>query len=295
MFVKPLSDHYEVQTMYSDSRIPFKYGDALWSGKNVQPPEAKKFEEKQRGIMVQASKEGRVEPKPVGVRVKRVIDPSQVEAYAEKEPTKGTLSLKKKMSLRAPETPEVDAFMNRTEGKSKIVNEDGTPKIYYHGTAQDITEFRPKQAGAIFLTDNPKFAGSFSDLSKSYMERDAFQSASPTEQIYQLKTVKRLLEEEGRDTDLITKDIKTLTSGRKLSSDFYLDGGYSDLLDYVNRDTSGAQNILPVFVYSRNPFDYQKSENVEKLLKTVNEEELNSLLPYVSFDPNRLKKRIQEC
>jgi hypothetical protein len=295
MFVKPLSDHYEVQTMYSDSRIPFKYGDALWSGKNVQPPEAKKFEEKQRGIMVQASKEGRVEPKPVGVRVKqRVIDPSQVESYAEKESTKGTLSLKKKMSLRAPDTPEVDAFMNRIEGESKIVNEDGTPKIYYHGTAQDITEFRPKQAGAIFLTDNPKFAGSFSDLSKSYMERDAFQSASPTEQIYQLKTVKRLLEEEGRDTDSITKDIKTLTSGRKLSSDFYLDGGYSDLLDYVNRDTSGAQNILPVFVYSRNPFDYQKSENVEKLLKTVNEEELNSLLPYVSFDPNRLKKRIQE-
>ena len=196
----------------------------------------------------------------------------------------------RKLSIVAPNTQEFKQWF----GESKIVNSDGEPKVYYHGTAQDITEFRPKQAGAIFLTDNPKFAGSFSDLSKSYMERDAFQSASPTEQIYQLKTVKRLLEEEGRDTDSITKDIKTLTSGRKLSSDFYLDGGYSDLLDYVNRDTSGAQNILPVFVKSNNPFDYQNSENVNKLLKTLNETEMKDLLPYVSFDPNRLKKRIQE-
>jgi hypothetical protein len=195
-----------------------------------------------------------------------------------------------KYSISAPDTKEFKQWF----GDSKIVNADGSPKVYYHGTAQDITEFRPKQANAIFLTDNPKFAGSFSDLSKSYMERDAFQSASPTEQIYQLKTVKRLLEEEGRDTDSIAKDIKTLTSGRKLSSDFYLDGGYSDLLDYVNRDFSGAQNILPVFVKANNPFDYQKSDNVEKLLKTLNEAELKELMPYVSFDPNRLKKRIQE-
>ena len=195
-----------------------------------------------------------------------------------------------KYSISAPDTKEFKQWF----GGSKITNADGSPKVYYHGTAQDITEFRPKQANAIFLTDNPKFAGSFSDLSKSYMERDAFQSASPTEQIYQLKTVKRLLEEEGRDTDSIAKDIKTLTSGRKLSSDFYLDGGYSDLLDYVNRDFSGAQNILPVFVKANNPFDYQKSDNVDKLLKTLNESELKELMPYVSFDPNRLKKRIQE-
>jgi hypothetical protein len=103
MFVRQLADHYEVQSMYSDARIPTKYGNAAWSGKNIQPPEAKKFEEKQRGILVQASKEGRVEPKPVGVRVKRVLNPNQIEAEADREPTKGTLSLKKKMSLRVPQ------------------------------------------------------------------------------------------------------------------------------------------------------------------------------------------------
>jgi hypothetical protein len=195
-----------------------------------------------------------------------------------------------RFSITAPDTKEFKQWF----GDSKIVNPNGEPKVYYHGTAQDITEFKPKQADAIFLTDNPKFAGSFSDLSKSYMERDAFQSASQEEQIKQLQDVRKLLEEEGRDTDSIAKDIRKLKKGEKLSSDFYLDGGYSDLLDYVNRETSGAQNILPVFVKADNPFDYQKSDNVEQILKTLNEAELKELMPYVSFDPNRLKKRIQE-
>ena len=195
-----------------------------------------------------------------------------------------------RFSLTAPNTKEFKQWF----GDSKVVNSDGEPKVYYHGTAQDITEFKPKQAGAIFLTDNPRFASSFSDLSKSYMERDAFDSATPEEQIKQLQDVRKLLEEEGRDTDAIAKDISNLKAGKKLSSDFYLDGGYSDLLDYVNRDTSGAQNILPVFVKASNPFDYQNSKNVDKFLSAVNEEELKELMPYVSFDPNRLKKRIQE-
>ncbi|MFZ4600690.1 MAG: hypothetical protein ACOYNN_18770, partial [Terrimicrobiaceae bacterium] len=137
MFVRQLADHYEVQSMYSDARIPTKYGNAVWSGKNIQPPEAKKFEEKQRGILVQASKEGRVEPKPVGVRVKRVLNPNQIEAEADKEPTKGTLSLKKKMSLRAPDTLEFRLFFKG----SKILNEDGSPKVMYHGTTEDFNEF----------------------------------------------------------------------------------------------------------------------------------------------------------
>jgi len=439
MFVKQLADHYEVQSMYSDARIPTKYGNALWSGKNVQPPEAKKFEEKQRGIFVQASKEGRVEPKPVGVRVKRVIDPSQVEAYAEKrvEPTKGTLSIKKKSlrapdtpefkrwfkgskvvdnngnpllmyhsttaeedfntfdtdrdsyggvgswfssepynsfvagqenariipaylslknpiyetlpagdkfnknklmdqgydgviftnpfdghivsavafkpnqiksvfnqrptespdirySLKAPDTPEVDAFMNRIEGDSKIVNADGTPKIYYHGTAQDITEFKPKQANAIFLTDNPRFAKDFSALSKNYMEQDAFNSATQEEKINQLQAVRKLLEEEGRDTDQIMKHIRDLKKGKDLPPDHYIIGGYSDLLDYVNRDKAGAENIIPVYVYSRNPFDYQKINDIEKVLSVATPKEMKNILQRASYNPNRLKRIIGE-
>jgi hypothetical protein len=194
-----------------------------------------------------------------------------------------------KYSISAPDTKEFKQWF----GNSKITNADGSPKVYYHGTAQDITEFRPKQAGAIFLTDNPRFAANFSNLSKSYMEADAFNSAIPTEQIYQLQEVRKLLEAEGRDTDTIAKDIRKLKKGEKLSKDFYLDGGYSDLLDYVNRDTSGAENILPVFVKANNPFDYDKLADREKVFNAFTPEEKKKLIAGTSFDPEKLKQRMR--
>jgi len=73
---------------------------------------------------------------------------------------------------------------------------------------------------------------------------------------------------------------------------FTYDGGYSDLLDYVNRDISGAQNILPVFVKANNPFDYQVSSNVDTLLDSATPEEMQRMLQGSSFDPNRLKRMI---
>jgi len=251
MFVKPLSDHYEVQSMYSDARIPTKYGDAAWSGKNIQPIEAKKFEEKQRGILVQASKEGRVEPKPIGIKVKRVITPNQIEAEAEKkvEPTKGTLSLKKKMSLKVPDTPEVDAFMNRKEGKSKIVDENGTPKIMYHGTARDITEFKPKQANAIFLTDNPRFAEGFTDASEAYMVKE-------------LKD--RLSSEE------LQKLAKEADKRAKKSGDL----PEEEMARVLREQLPSRANIIPTYVYSRKPFDFENDNDVEEVLNNLETESL---------------------
>jgi hypothetical protein len=543
MFVKQLADHYEVQSMYSDARIPIKYGNAAWSGKNIQPPEAKKFEEKQRGILVQASKEGRVEPKPVGVRVKRVIDPSQVEAYAEKrvEPTKGTLSIKKRSlrvpqnlvdlvkkmeeadakasqskygpdkrnatlagrrylrameayastdqttskewqeandavykeynkqkpsyslrapeapefkrffkgskivnedgspkvmyhgttedfnefiiskkanrtgmpdgfyftssvdeandyaketeganvmpvylniknpfnlkgknkitnemvmqfrdelrkenpdlpfdwikskvdifkentksgrfpfpnitfstdamkrvfevggydglldgdrhvvafesnqiksafnqrptespdirySLKAPDTPEVDAFMNRREGKSKIVNEDGTPKIYYHGTARDITEFMPKQASAIFFTDNPKFANDFTYMSEDYMNREIFNDLTTEEkEKIQLQALEN------------SKDGLTNADYKKIKSEILALPGVSyglidnEILFAVNKilgeKLPSRRNIVPVYIYAQNPFDYQNEDHLETVYAKLDDLGTNS-------------------
>ena len=265
MFVRQLADHYEVQSMYSDARIPTKYGNAAWSGKNVQPPEAKKFEEKQRGIAVQASKEGRVEPKPIGVKVKRVITPNQIEAEAEKkvEPTKGTLSLKKKMSLKAPDTPEVDAFMNRKEGKSKIVDENGTPKIMYHGTARDITEFKPKQANAIFLSPTAKFAEDFTDASEYYMVKE-------------LKD--RLSSEE------LQKLAKEADKRAKKSGDL----PEEEMTRVLKEQLPSRANIIPVYVYANKPFDYENPQNIREL------EDLNLLDPSdISFIKNGNWKQIE--
>jgi hypothetical protein len=73
----------------------------------------------------------------------------------------GTVQVDKKVT-------NTDAFKDWF-GDSVIRNPDGSPKIMYHGTAADITEFRPKQADAIFVTDNPEFADEFTLRSEKYL------------------------------------------------------------------------------------------------------------------------------
>ena len=78
------------------------------------------------------------------------------EAAAGKlKPTKETTS-----GVRAEIKKATDAF-KRWFGNSKVVNEDGSPKVMYHGTLNDVSEFRPKTADAIFVTDDPKIADRF--------------------------------------------------------------------------------------------------------------------------------------
>ena len=58
--------------------------------------------------------------------------------------------------------------------------------VMYHGTARDISTFRPQQADAIFLTDNPEFAANFADMSHSWMVNNYWTWMTP-DQIQQAK------------------------------------------------------------------------------------------------------------
>jgi hypothetical protein len=55
-------------------------------------------------------------------------------------------------------------------GNSGVVDDKGNPRLVLHGTARDFESFTPKQAGAIFFTDSPKFADTYSkQLSPNWM------------------------------------------------------------------------------------------------------------------------------
>lgn len=64
-------------------------------------------------------------------------------------------------------------------GKSVVVDGKGKPKVMYHGTAQDISTFKGKQAGAIFVTDDPKFAEDFAVRSEFWMLKNAAKEGEP--------------------------------------------------------------------------------------------------------------------
>jgi hypothetical protein len=116
MFVLPRADHYEIQTMYSSKDIGRRFGDAIWSGRNTQPSEPMGFTEKQQGLSVKASPEGRVVPTNVAAVTtaykRSVVTPTNVEAVADAPRVKGTLGVKR--SLRGMVPQDIEDAVNRT-------------------------------------------------------------------------------------------------------------------------------------------------------------------------------------
>jgi hypothetical protein len=168
-----------------------------------------------------------------------------------------------KFSLRAaPDTPEFKQFF----GDSKVVNADGTPKVMYHGTGQDILAFRGKQADAIFLTDDPSFAEKFSKDSAAWM------SAHPEEFLSEAEIAQGVKDA----IAAIRKDYKSRPEG-KVMIDSLKAGTYADataeaqeyLRNTYKQMMPSGPNILPVYVSAQNPFDYKKQADRDKVLERL--------------------------
>jgi hypothetical protein len=256
LIVRPRAEYYEVITAYRQD-IGSKYGNPIWSGANVQPEAEKKdFGIKQQGISVKAGERG-VEPKAVATVFKksRVITPQGLQERADDiapSGTRKTLSLNKpsaQFSLRAPDTVP----FKRWFGNSKIVNPDGTPKVMYHGTARDISVFKPKQAGAIFLTSNPRFAKTFSETSDTYVVYEKFKELSLDLKEKVMKQALKLAKANGViNPDNAKYAMQTaLTDGNlsKYGIDWHLRKFMEPYLDT-------GENIMPFFVRAEKPFDY---------------------------------------
>jgi hypothetical protein len=181
-----------------------------------------------------------------------------------------------RFSLTAPDTPEVQVFMNRLDGDSKIVNEDGSPRLYYHGTAQDITEFVPKQANAIFVSPTSKFADDFTYMSEDYMVRQIFNELDADGrgeiQLQALENAKDGLSK--AEYNRIKKEISDLPGVSYGLVD-------NEILFAVNKllaeKLPSRRNIIPVYVYAKNPFDYQNKEHTERVINEINKDGVNNM------------------
>ena len=102
---------------------------------------------------------------------KVAFESNQVKSAFNQKPTE---SPDIRYSLRQTDTDEFKQWF----GKSQIKTLRGEPMRMYHGTARDISEFRPKQANAIFLTYDPRFAEGFADRSEDFMVTELFKTLS---------------------------------------------------------------------------------------------------------------------
>jgi hypothetical protein len=142
-----------------------------------------------------------------------------------------------------------EGAFDRWFGNSVVRNANGTPKVMYHGTARDIEEFKPKQAGAIFLTDDPRFAESFSDSSENYMVTHAEEFFTPREMAGFKAKAEAVAERNGTDVR-------------------------DEMMQLMRERLPSRANIMPVYVSAQNPFDFQKRSHLNKLFDILDDEDL---------------------
>jgi hypothetical protein len=177
----------------------------------------------------------------------------------------------KKLSIRPPDTKEFKEFFADT----KIVDEEGDPELYYHGTARDITEFKPKQANAIFLTKDPKFANTFADASIDYIVYETFQSLPFETQEKVIKDATKLAVDNGT---LSKADAKFAVQSALTGGDLRKYGIQWHLKKFMRPYLTTGENIIPLFVNSVNPFDYENPAQVDALVTKLNGPKYNKFL-----------------
>jgi hypothetical protein len=163
-----------------------------------------------------------------------------------------------KYSLRTANTPEFKQWF----GQSQIVDEQGRPRVMYHGTARDITEFKPKQAGAIFVTEDPRFAEDFSYMSEVWMIDHATQFLSEQE-IKKAVAAGVMKMAQGVPKQ---KQIQMLTEILQFPIDSVVrDPDATEIRNEIAKRLPSKPNILPVYVRAENPFDFENQGHLEAI------------------------------
>lgn len=175
--------------------------------------------------------------------------------------TAGTAQYDQAGQLRTT-TPEFTGWFR----KSTIANEDGTPKRMYHGTAQNISAFRAKQAGAIFVTEDPTFAEDFSEMSKEWMVAN-YEEVLTKEQADAAKAVAEANIREAFKDDPEKADLQV----HKMRVGDVLNPTTRSIVSKAIADQMpSGPNIMPLYVSAQNPFDYENADHVNTVVAELN-------------------------
>ena len=183
-----------------------------------------------------------------------------------------------KLSLRTPpKSPEFQAYM----AGSKMVDEDGNPQVWYHGTARNISIFRPKQATSIFLTQDPDFAASFAEDSLNWMARNATDELTAEQKAQAIDDAVAKVQ---KDYDFVQKDDPDFRKLTKHKNDVISDlenNSFSkrkmgeEAKDYLMQASKAyfpsAPNIMPLYVRAVKPFDFSNKEHLDMVMRKAQE------------------------
>lgn len=114
-------------------------------------------------------------------------------------------------------------------GDSQLVDSRGRPIVFYHGTARDIDQFRPKQADAVFGSPSVRFAESFAEASLDWMNANYDQVFTSDQMI---KSSRDMIERYKRLSSDVEDEISSLAR-----------------TEYQNAESSGASGFVTKGIY----------------------------------------------
>ena len=181
-------------------------------------------------------------------------------------------------SLRTPpKSPEFQAWISG----SKMVDKDDNPQVWYHGTARNISIFRPKQATSIFLTQDPDFAASFAEDSLNWMARNAADELTAEQKAQAIDDAVAKVQ---KDYDFVQKDDPDYRKLIKHKNDVISDlenNSFSkrkmgeEAKDYLMQASKdyfpSAPNIMPLYVRAVKPFDFSNKEHLDMVMRKAQE------------------------
>jgi hypothetical protein len=142
-------------------------------------------------------------------------------------------------------SPARAAAFKRWFGDSQIVDEQGAPRVMYHGTAREFDTFRPQQAGAMFVTAEPRIASEFAFAASEYaVERAA--DALPADTLAEIR----------------------VAAAREAEPGEPLEDSWAYRRRVLDALPSGP-NVVPVFVRAERPFDFAMPDQVRAVVDQV--------------------------
>ena len=176
-----------------------------------------------------------------------------------------------KFSISGPRlTPE----LRQAAQGSAIVDAEGNLIPMYHGTAVDITTFRGKQAGAIFVTPDPEFASGFAKNSRKWMVRHPEQFITKPEIRQAIQKLRQAIYAEYGKQSRVTKqfmeEIGEVLDDAKETGAYNFKGELGDKWFEIASDMlPDGENVMPLYVFAKKPFDYENKADVNRVVKQL--------------------------
>jgi hypothetical protein len=172
------------------------------------------------------------------------------------------------------------AVKKAAEALKAFLEPSAVKQRMYHGTAHDITAFRPGQSNAVFLSSSPEFTEEFAKFS---MDRQILDMANNLDKDTAAKRnllvpiIDKAIAEGKLGTPENTKGLVKTTREKHieealqkpLGRQLNIVGYGNELSDTLRARLSSGMNTMPVHVQVRNPFDYENPKHVNAVRKQL--------------------------